>query len=104
MQMFWNAPITILAVTLAIRDSPLPTGVIVTVSAVCLAVVGLVFRRGQREVVEMCGETMVGLNVMSGILVAMLIRQRRVYRTYQNAQQQALDRQAEVMALLRESL
>jgi hypothetical protein len=52
----------------------------------------------------MSGETMVGLIVMIAILVAMLIRQRGVYRTYQNAQQQALDRQAEVMALLRESL
>jgi hypothetical protein len=52
MQMFWNAPITILAVTIAIRDSPFPSGVIVALSAVCIAVVGLAFRgefrRGQK--------------------------------------------------------
>jgi len=49
-------------------------------------------------------ETVVGLVVVIGLLVAMLSRQRGVYRTYRNAQQQALDRQAEVMALLQESL
>jgi hypothetical protein len=49
-------------------------------------------------------ETVVGLAVVTGLLVAMLSRQRGVYRTYRNAQQQALERQAETMALLQESL
>jgi hypothetical protein len=51
-------------------------------------------------------ETMaeLGLIVMMAILLAMLFRQRGIYQTYRNAQQQALDRQAQVLALLRESL
>jgi hypothetical protein len=44
MHMFWNSPITVLAVTIAIRDSPLPAGVIVALSVVCIAVVGFALR------------------------------------------------------------
>jgi hypothetical protein len=45
-----------------------------------------------------------GLIAMMAILLAMLFRQRGVYRTYRNAQQQVLDRQAEVLAVQREAL
>ena len=51
-------------------------------------------------------ETIVELGLVAsiGILVAMLVRQRGLYRAYQNAQQKVLDRQAEALAVYRESL
>jgi hypothetical protein len=44
MLMFLNAPITILAVTIAIKDTRLPTGVVVALTVVCFALVGVALR------------------------------------------------------------
>ena len=52
-------------------------------------------------------ETMFDLTLAIGFVaffVAIMVRQRNVYRTYQRTQQQVLDRQAEMMGLYRESL
>jgi hypothetical protein len=46
---------------------------------------------------------LVVLAVVVGVIL-MAVRQRGVYRTYQAAQRQVLDRQAEVIAVQRESL
>ena len=52
MHTFLSSPITVFAVTMAIRDARLSTGLIVALSVFCIAVIGFAFRgefrRGQR--------------------------------------------------------
>jgi hypothetical protein len=61
----------------------------------------IALRKAAKKTMSMETTVAVGLVVL---FMVMMLRQRSVYTTYQRAQQQVLDRQAETMALQRESL
>lgn len=49
-------------------------------------------------------EALIPLGIAVAVVVVMMARQRRVYATYEAAQKQVMDKQAESMAVQREML